>query len=256
VSHFFSLLAGGVLAGAVSGLLGIGGAVILIPYLLYIVPLFLPLVFTPFEATQISMFQVFFAAVAGYIAHRPQLLLPVRTILFWGGAALCGSAMGGALSRFISGRTILEIYLAEILLALYLLHRKTRLEGMPEERLAFRRRMAAPVMMASIGFVSGILGIGGGFLYYPVMTGLLGYSTKVAVGSALGIMIPMAFSGVAGKTLSAGSFPPATWPVALGALAGSFAGARLHARLNPPTVRWGQTLLLAATFARILVSLF
>ena len=78
---------------------------------------------------------------------------------------------------------------------------------------------------------------------------------RVAVGSSLGIMIPMAFSGMIAKTLSSGSFPDGTFPVAIGALAGSIVGARLHRRLTPAKIRWGQTLLLVATFARILASL-
>lgn len=255
MNDFLFLLTGGALAGFVSGLLGIGGAVILIPYILYVVPVFLALSFTPFEATQISMFQVFFAAVAGYVTHRPQLLLPVRTLLFWGSAALFGSALGGGLSRHLAGSEILVLYLAEILLALYLLHRIPRPIGQTEERLARRRRLGAPVLMCVIGLVSGILGIGGGFLYYPVMTGLLGYSTRVAVGSSLGIMIPMAFAGMSAKILSAGSFPSGAVPVAIGAIAGSIAGARLHPRLSPPKIRWGQTFLLVATFVRILAAL-
>ncbi|AFS54056.1 sulfite exporter TauE/SafE family protein [Leptospirillum ferriphilum] len=255
MNDFLFLLGGGALAGLVSGLLGIGGAVILIPYVLYVVPSFLSRTFTPFEATQISMFQVFFASVAGYVTHRPQLLLPVKTLLAWGGAALLGSAIGGTLSGHLPGKEILVLYLAEILLALLLLHRKPRPAEQTPDRLEWRRTFGAPVLMGGIGLVSGLLGIGGGFLYYPVMTGLLGYSARVAVGSSLGIMIPMAFSGMIAKTLSSGSFPDGTFPVAIGALAGSIVGARLHRRLTPAKIRWGQTLLLVATFARILASL-
>ena len=255
MNSFLFLLGGGAVAGLVSGLLGIGGAVILIPYILYVVPVFLSLRFSPFEATQISMFQVFFAAVAGYVTHRPQLLLPVRTLMFWGGSALIGSAIGGSLSRLLPGNQILILYLAEILLALYLLHRSPRPSEQTQERLSRRRRVWAPILMCGIGLVSGVLGIGGGFLYYPVMTGLLGYSTRVAVGSSLGIMIPMAFAGMVAKILPAGIFPNGALPVAIGALAGSIAGARLHPRLGPDKIRWGQTLLLSATFLRILGSL-
>ncbi|MHB8421507.1 MAG: sulfite exporter TauE/SafE family protein [Leptospirales bacterium] len=250
---FFAI--GGLGAGIVSGLLGIGGAVILIPYLLFFVPIFYLTGITPFQATEISMFQVLIASLAGYLSHRPATLLPVRTLLLWGGSALVGSGVGGFLSHRISGRLLLEIYLLEILTALFLLFRKPLpIEKTPHDLERIRKKWG-PVTMSLIGLVSGILGIGGGFLYYPVMTGIMGYSSTMAVGSSLGVMIPMALAGVIGKTAAAGSIPLATWPVVGGALAGSIIGARLHFLLTPRIIRWGQTLLLLATFFRILISL-
>lgn len=249
----FVLFLGGGAAGFISALLGIGGAVILIPYLLTIEPLLGGLSFTPFEATQIAIYQVLAASLSGYISHRPSTLLPGRTLLFWGGVALVGSSLGGYYSHTLPGRTILEIYLAEILLAALLLFRPPKhREGLD---FAFRRRVLGPIFMGLIGGISGLLGIGGGFLYYPVMTGVLGYASTIAVGSGLGIMIPMAFAGVVGKTVASGHIPSATWPVVGGALIGAMMGARLHRRLSPPMVRWGQGLLLAATFTRIFMSL-
>lgn len=249
------LAAGGMVAGLVSGLLGIGGAVVLIPYLLFFVPIFYASGLTPFEATEISMFQVLFASIAGYLSHRPTFLLPYRTLLLWGLSALLGSGLGGFLSHLMPGTLLLEIYLGEILLALFLLFRKPRTNRQPPSELEEKRTKGGPPMMGLIGLVSGLLGIGGGFLYYPVMTGIMGYSSTVAVGSSLGVMIPMAFAGAIGKTAAAGSIPTETWPVVAGALAGSMLGARLHSRLNPEKIRWGQTFLLLATFIRILISL-
>ncbi len=247
------LFLGGSVAGFASAILGIGGAVILIPYLLTIEPLFGGPSFTPFEATQIAIYQVLAASLSGYISHRPSTLLPGRTLLFWGGIALIGSSLGGYYSHAMPGRTILEVYLGEILLAAFLLVRPPKhREGID---FTSRRKVLGPIFMGLIGGISGLLGIGGGFLYYPVMTGILGYASTIAVGSGLGIMIPMAFAGVVGKTAASGHIPSATWPVVGGALIGATLGARLHHRLSPRMVRWGQGLLLAATFARIFLSL-
>ncbi|MHB1285851.1 MAG: sulfite exporter TauE/SafE family protein [Leptospirales bacterium] len=248
------LATGGLVAGIVSGLLGIGGAVILIPYLLFIVPMFYDLKLTPFEATEISMFQVLFAAIAGYLSHRPIFLVPYKTLFVWGVSALLGSGVGGLLSHLVPGKVLLEVYLAEILLALFLLYRKPVLNRQGHGPLDAKRAKAGPLMMGMIGLVSGLLGIGGGFLYYPVMTGIMGYPSTVAVGSSLGVMIPMALAGAVGKATAAGGIPVATWPVVAGALAGSILGARLHPRLTPQNIRWGQTFLLLATFIRILTS--
>lgn len=247
------LFLGGTASGFVSALLGIGGAVILIPYLITVEPLLGGPSFTPFEATQIAIYQVLAASLSGYIFHRPSTLLPTRTLALWGLCALVGSALGGYFSHALPGRTILEVYLAEILLAGFLLARP--LKHRDGVDYTFRRQGLAPVIMGLIGMISGLLGIGGGFLYYPVMTGILGYASHIAVGSSLGIMIPMALAGVLGKTVASGHIPVATWPVVGGALIGAISGARLNRKLEPRMVRWGQGLLLAATFTRIFLSL-
>ncbi|EQD24373.1 MAG: hypothetical protein D084_Lepto4C00456G0001, partial [Leptospirillum sp. Group IV 'UBA BS'] len=219
----------GLLSGFLSGLLGIGGGVVLLPALLFLLPLVAGHGVTPFEATEISMIQVTFAALMGILVHRPTTHVPVRRIVLWAFSALVGGAVGGLLSYRFSGRVILLLFLAEICLALLLLFFR------PEERRAGEVHPGSPLecpVMSAIGLTSGILGVGGGFLFYPVLTLFFRYPSFVAVGSSLAVMFPMAAAASIFKILASGTLAPPTVPIVLGALPGSVLGARFTKRLG------------------------
>ncbi len=244
----------GMVSGALSGLLGIGGGVVLLPALLFLLPLVSGHGVTPFQATEISMVQVAFAALMGLYLHRPTAYVPVMRLALWALSALVGGVVGGLLSYHFSGKVILLLFLAEALLALTLLcippRGKTGGAGRPSGSV-----LEFPVM-STIGLTSGILGVGGGFLFYPVLTLFFGYPSYVAVGSSLGVMFPMAASAAISKVVASGSIAPQTLPVVLGALAGSSVGARFTKRIGSRWIRILQGTLLGVTILRLLWSLW
>ncbi|MHB1755919.1 MAG: sulfite exporter TauE/SafE family protein [Leptospirillum sp.] len=248
------LLLGGTISGMISGLLGIGGAIVLIPFLLFILPIAQGPHLTPFVATQISLFQVALSGIVGFLSHRVNSALPTKKIFLWGGSSLLGGALGGVISHDLRGRTILMIYAFEVAVAVGLLLFGEKVQSLKGEKHS--KPGKEMVIMSSIGLVSGILGIGGGFLYYPVITGLLGYTSSVAVGCGLALMIPMAIAGSITKTITAGSIPMEGIPVIFGAILGAYLGAKLHYRLSKQAVKTGQLVLLTATFIRILWALY
>ena len=250
----FSLFLGlGLLSGFLSGLLGIGGGVVLLPSLLFLLPLMLKHVVTPFQATEISMIQVTFAALMGVFVHRPAAHVPIKRIVLWASSALGGGAVGGSLSYHFTERSILLLFLIESLLALTLLF--FRPKERPLESRTAGSVLEFPVLFL-IGTTSGILGVGGGFLFYPVLTLLFGYPSIVAVGSSLAVMFPMAATASVFKVMASGSLAPHTVPVVCGALGGSLIGARFTKRLGAVRIRIFQGFLLLLTILRILWSLW
>lgn len=246
----------GLLAGFLSGLLGIGGGVVLLPAVLFVLPLLGGNPLSPFFATEISMIQVSFSSLVGILMHRPSAHVPLRRIIFWAGSALVGGAIGGILSYRFSGQSILGLFLAETVIALMLL--MIRPVERQHQNVSRKRRsewLEYPVM-AGIGFTSGILGVGGGFLFYPVLTLFFGYPSFVAVGSSLAVMFPMAAAASIMKFRASGVLPPHTWEIVLGALAGSRFGARFTKKLGSGKIRFLQGVLLAVTIARVSWTLY
>ena len=89
-----------------------------------------------------------------------------------------------------------------------------------------------------IGFVSGMVGAGGGFVLVPVMTSVLRIPIKVAVGSSLGIVFIGALMGSFGKIVTLQVAWPYLLPVILGSLPSSLAGAYVSRRLSPVRIRF------------------
>jgi uncharacterized protein len=82
------------------------------------------------------------------------------------------------------------------------------------------------------GFTSGLFGVGGGIVIVPVLALAAGFPHKLATGTSLAAILPIAVAGAAGYAVSG----EVDWPVAAcvsaGSLVGAVAGTRLLVRLG------------------------
>lgn len=121
--------------------------------------------------------------------------------------------------------------------------------------VAARRRRAVQVALAGllVGLLTGFLGVGGGFVIVPALVLALGLSLPVAVGTSL-VVIALN-SGV--SLLARASTAHFDWaiivPFSLGAVAASFAGRPLAARLSPRAASLSFAGLLVLVAAYILL---
>ena len=103
-----------------------------------------------------------------------------------------------------------------------------------ETRLRVSAAQAGKLVAAAlvVGFLTGFLGVGGGFLIVPALVLALGYSMPVAVGTSL-VIISVTSAGAFAERLGTASIP---WdivvPFTLAAIAGSFVGASVSDRIS------------------------
>ena len=93
-----------------------------------------------------------------------------------------------------------------------------------------------PIAMIA-GFAFGILGVGGGFLYVPLLVLLFDLPLKIAIGTSLLIVLCNAILGIAGKLLSIRFDLFIGLSVAIGAIAGSRIGTYLNRKTSPKLIR-------------------
>ena len=87
------------------------------------------------------------------------------------------------------------------------------------------------------GFLSSLLGVGGGIVMVPMLTMLLAFSQKQAQGISLAAMMPISFAGMLKHSkLGNVDFRVAEW-VSLGAMAGGFIGSMLAHSLTASTLK-------------------
>lgn len=242
-----------------SGLLGIGGAIINYPLLLFIPSLLGIAHFSSQEVSSISMFQVFFASLAGMVAIRqaagnsPSLIN--KTLVFhMGGSILLGSLIGGYSSKYLTGEAINFIYGVLAVLAVVLMLLKSKGKEDADEPFTFNPLFAAAIAFG-VGIVSGIVGAGGAFILIPIMLTVLKIPTRVTIASSLAIVFLSAIGGVLGK-LSAGHIPllPTLFTI-VGSLLGAPYGARTSARINVQVLRYGLVVIISCTAVKIWIDI-
>jgi uncharacterized membrane protein YfcA len=167
----------GVVTGALLGLLGGGGSIIAVPVMVYVLGL------ETKTAIGSSLLIVGISSLlAAYSHHRKKYVL-VKLALMFGLSGAVGSFLGGKLAAFISDQVQLTLFASIMALVGFFMfkHRKTK-------AVPIRKTLLIPVTFASgfgAGLLTGLLGVGGGFIIVPVLTMVLGLPIKEAVGSSL-----------------------------------------------------------------------
>ncbi|MHA7584597.1 sulfite exporter TauE/SafE family protein [Paenibacillus vandeheii] len=244
-----------------SGLLGIGGAIINYPLLLFVPSSLGVADFTAHEVSSISMFQVFFASLAGVLAFRKKknnkntARIHSGLVLYMGISILCGSLIGGIASKYIVGDTINIIYgvLAIVAVVLMLIPNKGKQEDNAKQ-ITFNKTIAV-ISAFIVGIVSGIVGAGGAFILIPIMLTVLKIPTRTTIATSLAIVFISAIGGVIGK-ITAGSIPitPTLFTV-IGSILGAPLGSRMSAKINTKYLRYALVVLISFTAIKVWISI-
>lgn len=111
----------------------------------------------------------------------------------------------------------------------------------------------AAVVGAVAGFMSGLFGVGGGILLVPALVIVLSLGQKLANGTSLAAVLPIAMSSLLGYAIE----DKVDWPVAgllsLGAIGGAVVGTHILHRLPQRAVGWAFVLVLTVTAVRLVV---
>lgn len=254
---YFIMFLIGLIGAFFSGLLGIGGAIINYPLLLYVPDLLQVGAFTPKEVSGISMFQVFFSSLAGVLAYKKhsktaESLMHKGLISNMGVSILIGSLAGSVSSKYLPSETINIIYgvLAVIAVIMMMVPNRGSREAVELREISYNPATAS-VAALLVGIVSGIVGAGGSFILIPIMLTILKIPTRVTVASSLAIVFISAIGGVSGKLIGGGIPLLPTIFAVLGSVLGAPIGTRVSRRLNVTSLRVGLAVLIAATAIKI-----
>ena len=121
---------------------------------------------------------------------------------------------------------------------------------------ARRRRWWPPVLLGlAAGLLSGLFGVGGGILIVPGLVLLLGLQQRLAHGTSLAAILPIAVSGVVGYGVHGLVDFPVAGLVSAGAVLGALAGTMLLARIPQRALRLTFAGLLLLTAGRLFLDL-
>lgn len=250
--YLFFLLTVGASVGFLSGLLGIGGGIVMFP-LLHYGPQLLGLAPIPVkEITGLTMAQGFFASLSAVFIHRSQGFVNKPLVLTLGASLFFSSLAGSIFSKFTADRSLLFIFglLALAASGMMLLPRSYARDNETEDRVLFSRAGAIAIGL-TIGFLVGMVGQGGAFIIIPLMLYVLKIPLRVTLGSTLAIGLFSATAGLIGK-VATGQVP---FLMAVCLLLGAIPAARVGSRVSRLTrtevLRWLLSFIICATAIKI-----
>ena len=243
-------LLGAVAIGLVLGLLGSGGSILTVPVLVYLAG-------QPDKvAIAESLAIVGAIASVGAASYARQRLVDWRSVLGFGVPGIVGTYLGAVLAARVPGAVQLVLFgVVMIAAAGAMLRGRAGLEGRARPS---RPAWVVAALGVSVGGMTGLVGVGGGFLIVPALVLLVGLDMRLAVGTSLSIIVLNSLTGflkyldvltAAGDAVDwrlVGAF------AGIG-VAGSLVGSRLSGRVPQAALRRGFAVFLVLMGGFILV---
>jgi uncharacterized membrane protein YfcA len=179
---------GAVLIGLSLGLLGSGGSILTVPVLVYLAG----------EPDKVAIAEslaiVGAIALVGAAPYALQRQVDWRSAVLFGVPGIAGTYGGAALSRFLPGPAQLALFAVVMLLAAVMMARP---RPAPPDDLPRHAAWKIVLEGLAVGVVTGLVGVGGGFLIVPALVLLGGLDMRLAVGTSLLIIAAKSFAGFA-----------------------------------------------------------
>ena len=223
---------GGLLSSFLSGLLGIGGGLVLTPFLLYL-PGIVGATAIPVKlVTGLTVVQAISGSSLGVWRHRAYGNVSWRLVRLMGPVSAAASLAGALLSRDVSDRILVAIFAAFALAGAVLLLLPGRAQEASVDDLHVNVPLAIGIA-AGIGFFGGMVGIGAIAFIMAMLVYALRVPPRIAIGSSLGIGVFGAVAALVGKAATAQIDPPLAAIVFAAALVASPVGAAVSVRTHP-----------------------
>lgn len=223
---------GGAIASFLSGLLGVGGGIVLTPYLLY-APALVGSVALPVKiVTGLTIVQAISGSVIGSFRHYRYGNVSYRLVRVMGPTGAVASLAGALLSTYAPDRLLVAIFAVFALVGSVFLVLPERGPAQPVDDLHVNVPLAVAIAVV-IGFFGGMVGIAAIAFIIAALIYVLRVPVRVAIGSSLGIGMFSAFAALIGKAATAQVDPPLALIVLGAAIVSSPIGAAVSMRTRP-----------------------
>jgi uncharacterized membrane protein YfcA len=221
------------LAGSfVSAMLGLGGAIIMVPALLYLPPLFGVGNLDMKQVSGITIIMVFATSLIGTLTHGKHKAVSKTLVVTMGVTGFVSSFAGAYVSKFTKAHFLLAIFAVMACIAAVMMWIPRREQGgdIPADQVTFNKTIALVIALI-VGFVGGMVGAPGAYIFIPSMIYILDIPLRVALGSTLGIVFVSSIAGALGKMVTFQVPYILTTAVVLGTIPGARLGGQFSHRV-------------------------
>lgn len=245
----------GFLIGLSLGALGGGGSILAVPALVYAAGQ------SARDATTTSLLLVGIASAVGMVSHYRAGRVQVRTGVVFGLTGIGGSLAGSALNQRIDPNVLLLAFAGLVCVAAWRMltgcptctnvgeatvvaGAAGGAGGRPVRRLGVGGLLTVLAAGTAVGFLTGLFGVGGGFVIVPALTLALKLPMPQAIGTSLLVIVVNTATALSTRLATTSIDWGITLPFVIAAVAGVISGGRVADRLDPKrSLRWFAALL-------------
>lgn len=226
-----------IIIGLLLGLLGGSGSILTVPMLVYIQHV------EPKTAILSSFVVVGTSSLMALLPHARRGAVCWKSGFIFGLSGMLGAFGGGRLASQFSGDLLMCLFglISLMMGVLMLLSRRAHPASVEVSTVRFCP-LRVPILRVLfdgffVGVLTGMVGVGGGFLIVPALTLLIGLPMQGAVGTSLLVIVMNASAGLSGYSHQISFDSELTFLVTIGAILGSALGAFGSAYVKPILLR-------------------
>jgi uncharacterized membrane protein YfcA len=221
----------GLAAGFFGGLVGLGGGVVMIPLMVGVVGL------RQIEAHGTSLLALVFTGLGGAVTYATRGQVDLAAAVYLALTAMVTARLGARYAHALPEWKLKRAFGAFLLVVTALLLAKPWLVGPADPATGLPKAAVLLGVGGLTGFLSGMMGVGGGSLMVPAMVLLTGFPQALAQGSSLLAMVPAGAVG-AHQHWQLGNVVKRLLPgLVPGIVAGAWLGSSLAVRLTEGWLR-------------------
>jgi len=226
------------LIGLLLGLLGGGGSILTVPMLVYVLKI------DPKIAIVTSLVVVGISSMIAIIPHARRKSVCWKSGLFFGLAGMLGAYGGGRMAAYFSSDILMALFgVVTLVTGLAMLRvRKSVVtsSSMRDDIAVCPLKIAYPRILFDgffVGILTGLVGVGGGFLIVPALVMLVELPMQAAVGTSLLVIVMNAIAGLGGYANHVSIDLNLTAIVTGGAILGAIVGGALSKQISATVLR-------------------
>lgn len=257
LEYFIFLLLTGISSGIAAGFLGVGGAIISIPLLLYIPELIGLQPLGIHIITGITALQATFSTASSSYFHRKSGIVNNNVVLFTGTGVAIGALIGSIASKGLSERTLLIMYAIIVLAAcIMLLLNKSENVNEPCLNCSIIEIVQLFLIGLFIGSFSGTLGLAGSVLFIPVLNYMFRLPLKTCISTGTNLALISSGVSLIGK-FSTGQFEVySSLAISVASVLGAYIGYKLNKIAKPALLRILLISVTVITLLRVCYDIF
>ncbi|MDJ1372151.1 sulfite exporter TauE/SafE family protein [Gulosibacter molinativorax] len=244
--NWLGLIITGLVVGIASGLFGVGGGILIVPVLVYL------LRYDAKIASGTSLLAIVLPSVVGVTSYALQGNVDVLLAALLAVGSIVGAPIGSWLLTKVNRRVLQWIFIGFLIIVIVSLFLV-----IPSRDAIVHINVWTGVLLVLVGLftgvASGLLGIGGGVIVVPVLVLLFGASDLVAKGSSLLMIIATGISGTVANVRNKNVDLPGALAIGLGAAVVTPLGVWLAGALSPQAANITFACFLVLVIARMAV---